>query len=274
MYTKDDNNATSPGPAPLPPSDDSWKSERSGRVFAGFIIVAVGSLLLARKSGVDIPGWILDWPMILIAVGLFIGVRHRFHSPAWIILVGVGSFFMADHFIDDFSFRQFIWPIVIITVGVLMIFKPKRKYPDEWKKRWKQRHHDKWGQKWDQKFQDMDITNTDDDRIDTVTIFGSAKKNIISKDFKGGEVTCVFGGAEINLGQADINGRADLELTQIFGGAKLVVPADWKIQTNELVCIMGGFEDKRKNVSPTPATNKVLVIRGTCLFGGIDIKSY
>jgi predicted membrane protein len=270
MYTKDDNNATSPSPSPIPPPDDNWRSERSGRVFAGFIIVVVGSLLLARQSGADIPRWLLDWPMILIVVGLFIGVRHRFRSPAWIILVGVGSFFMADHFIDDFSFRQFIWPILIITVGILMIIKPKRKHRDEWKKKWKERYQDKW----EKKYSAADISNTDDDRIDTVTIFGSVKKNIISKNFKGGEATCVFGGAEINLGQADINGRADIELTQVFGGAKLIVPADWKIQTNELVCLMGGFEDKRKNLSPTPDPNKVLSIRGTCIFGGIEIKSY
>ena len=262
MYTQDDKNANSPTPSPIPPSD-SWRSERSGRVFAGFIIVVVGSLLLARKSGVDIPGWLFDWPMILIALGLFIGVRHKFHSPAWFILVGVGSFFMADHFIDDFSFRQYIWPIIIITVGLLMIIKPKRKHSDEWKKKWKE------------KFRDMETTQTGDEELmETVNIFGSAKKNIISKNFKGGEATCVFGGVEINLGQADIIGRADLELTQIFGGAKLIVPADWKILTNELVCIMGGFEDKRKNLSPNPDPNKVLAIRGTCVFGGIEIKSY
>jgi predicted membrane protein len=228
----------------------------------------VGSLLLARKSGVDIPHWLLDWPMILIVIGLFIGVRHRFHSPAWIILVGIGTFFMADHFIEDFSFRQYLWPIIIITIGIMMIFKPRRKYSDEWKRKWKEKYKDKW----EQRYQDTGATS--DDLIETVTIFGSAKKNIISKDFKGGEATCVFGGVEINLGQADIIGRADIELTQIFGGAKLIVPADWKIQTNELVCIMGGFEDKRKNLSPNPDPNKVLAIRGTCLFGGIEIKSY
>jgi len=273
MYTQEENNVTPPSPSPAP-QHDHWRSERSGRVFAGLIIVVVGSLLLARQSGADIPGWLFDWPMILIAVGFFIGVRHRFNHPAWIIMVGVGSFFMADHFIDDFSFRQFIWPIVIITIGVLMIFKPKRKHHDLWRKKWRERWDEKYQAEWQKKHSGMGFSETEDDRIETVTIFGSAKKNIISKNFKGGEVTCVFGGAEINLGQADIQGRADVELTQVFGGAKLIVPADWKIQTNELVCILGGFEDKRKNLSPNPDPNKVLSIRGTCLFGGIEIKSY
>jgi predicted membrane protein len=261
MYTQDDKNAIPSTPSPVPPSD-GWKSERTGRMFAGFIIVTVGSLLLARQSGADIPRWLFDWPMILIVVGLFIGIRHRFSNPAWIILVGVGTFFMADHFIEDFSFRQYIWPIVIITVGILMIVKPRRKDREEWKKKWRRN------------FEQEHLENTGDELIETVNIFGSAKKNIITKNFKGGEATCVFGGVELHLGQADINGRADLEVTQVFGGAKLIVPADWQIHTNELVCVMGGFEDKRKNLSPNPDPNKVLAIRGTCIFGGIEIKSY
>jgi predicted membrane protein len=264
MYTNDDKNALPTTPAPLPPSD-GWKSERAGRVFAGFIIVTVGSLLLARQTGADVPRWLFDWPMILIVVGLFIGVRHKFNNPAWIILVGVGTFFMADHFIEDFSFRQFIWPIIIITIGILMIIKPRRKNREEWKK--------KWQSKWEHDL-NMNAESSGDELIETVNIFGSAKKNIITKNFKGGEATCVFGGVELNLGQADINGRADIELTQIFGGAKLIVPADWTIHTGELVCILGGFEDKRKNLSPIPDPNKLLVIRGTCVFGGIEVKSY
>lgn len=273
MYTKDDKNPTTPPHSPVPPTD-GWKSERSGRVFAGFITVGIGALLLARQSGADVPRWLLDWPMILIAIGLFIGIRHRFQTPAWFILVGLGTFFMADHLIDDFSFGQFIWPIVIITIGILLIFKPKRKYREDWKK-WKFNLRTEGpGEDWTKGGHDPRVENTDEDMIETVTIFGSAKKNIISKNFKGGEATAIFGGVEINLGQADINGRAELELTHIFGGAKIIVPADWKIHTGELVCIMGGFEDKRKNVSPNPDPNKVLVIRGTCIFGGIDVKSY
>jgi hypothetical protein len=68
-----------------------------------------------------------------------------------------------------------------------------------------------------------------------------------------------------------------LDLTQIFGGTKLIVPHHWKVQSKDLVAVFGGVEDKRPmlgSTSPTDENSKVLVLKGTCIFGGIDIKSY
>ena len=100
------------------------------------------------------------------------------------------------------------------------------------------------------------------------------KRNIIAKDFKGGEVVTVFGGAELNLSQADINGKVTLEITQVFGGTKLVIPSHWEVRS-ELVNILGGIEDKRsmqQDFSTDP--NKVLILTGTTVFGGITIESF
>jgi hypothetical protein len=102
------------------------------------------------------------------------------------------------------------------------------------------------------------------------------KKNVISKSFRGGEVVNVFGGTEINLMQADLDGRVVLDLTMIFSGTKLLIPAHWKVQNEELVTIFGGIEDKRPMLADASMLdqNKVIVLKGTCIFGGIDIKSY
>src|SRR5690606_6223030 len=82
-----------------------------------------------------------------------------------------------------------------------------------------------------------------EDRIESVSIFGGVKKNIVSKNFRGGEIVNFFGGSEINLIQADINGRINLEVVQVFGGTKIIVPANWTIHS-EMVAIFGGIEDK------------------------------
>jgi hypothetical protein len=107
-------------------------------------------------------------------------------------------------------------------------------------------------------------------------VFGGVKKNIISKNFRGGETVTIFGGTEINLTQADVNGGVVLDLTQIFGGTKLIVPPHWRIQSKDMVAIFGGVDDKRPLLSnaSTEETNKVLILKGTCIFGGIDIRSY
>jgi predicted membrane protein len=104
-------------------------------------------------------------------------------------------------------------------------------------------------------------------------MFGGTKKNVISKDFKGGEVTCVFGGAEINLSQADINGKVVLEMHQVFGGTKLIVPPHWQVNHQETVAFMGGIEDRRPDTKDTDP-NKILILKGTSVFGGLDISSY
>lgn len=241
-------------------------SNNAGRAWAGLIIVGVGAALLAKKAGADLPPWIFTWQMLLIAIGFFIGAKHNFRHWGWIMPVAIGLVFLTDEFIEDISIGQFFWPVIIIIVGLMMIFKPKRKRNrDEAWKRWHERR--------DRQFTAVDTQSTEEDYINAVTVFGGAKKVVISKDFKGGEATTFFGGVEINLTQADINGKAELELVQVFGGTKLVVPSNWKIQTEELVSVFGGLDDKRKNIT-TPDPDKVLVLRGTCVFGGIDIKSY
>ena len=83
----------------------------------------------------------------------------------------------------------------------------------------------------------------------------------------------IFGGTELDLSRADINGEAIIEMTTIFGGTKLVVPSNWTVKSDAAV-IFGGVEDKRAMPAVNEVTNKTLTLKGTVIFGGIDIKSY
>ncbi len=240
------------------------------RVFGGLILVAIGVLLLLRESGIEIPSFLLSWEMALITFGFYVGVKHRFRNPVWFISIIVGGLFMAEDVFTDISYSAYIWPLLIIFFGIAFIFKPAKKCESH--KNWQRWEH-KWKDKWE--WENTEGNAESNDMIETVSIFAGVKKNIISKNFKGGEVTCVFGGAEVNLMQADFTGTAVLELTQIFGGTKLVVPAHWEIQQNDLVAVLGGIEDKRHIQKDTVIDSaKVLVLRGTCIMGGIEINSY
>jgi predicted membrane protein len=81
-----------------------------------------------------------------------------------------------------------------------------------------------------------------------------------------------MGGAELNLSQADIQGTAALDITQIMGGTKIVVPPNWTIRS-ELTSVFGSIEDKRQNIG-IPNPEKVLIIDGSSVFGGIEIRNY
>lgn len=262
MNTQDNKSINPTTPAPSKPTGNE-PAGRSGRALGGLIIIIVGTLLLIDRVGVDLPNWIFSWPMIPIAVGVYIGARHNFRDWYWLIPVGIGTLFLSGHILQEYSFDRLFWPVLIIAVGLVMIFRSKNKSADSW-------------ERWKDKYQTpaAGIHNSDADYMEVVTVFGGAKKVIISKDFKGGEAVTIFGGAEINFTQADIQGRVQLELVQVFGGAKLVVPSNWRIHTDEVVCIFGGIDDKRNPATLATDTDKVLVLKGTCIFGGIDIKSF
>jgi len=240
-----------------------WESkQRRGKIFGGLLLVIIGGVFLSREMGLFIPHWIFSWKILLIAIGIYTGFKHNFENAGWIIPVLIGSAFLIQDFFPDLRISHFFWPIIIIAVGMVMIFKPKKSFR-KWNKyqQWQGVHHE-------YKFE------TNEDYLEANAVFGSVKKNIISKNFTGGEVNAVFGGCEINLMQAEIHGKVVLEMNQIFGGTKLIVPAHWEIKS-ELTAILGSVEDKRPQSNRfTDNNGAILILRGAAVFGGIDIKSY
>lgn len=269
------------------------KSHRRGKIMGGLLIVAIGSLFLARELGAAIPAWVLSWKMLLIGLGIVTAVKHKFRHPGWIILIGVGGAFLMNDLYPEMNIKPIIWPVVVIIVGLFIIFKPRRKFKHHMHRHWGRHrmHHEHYKQYMEKRFgkhnsevqaycdygaQDYSAgINTNEDFIESTVVFAGVKKNVISKTFKGGEVTNVFGGSEINLMQADIEGTANLEVTQVFGGTTIIVPAHWDVKTEQMVTVLGNVEDKRP-VNPNIGTEdrKTLRLIGTTVFGGIEIRSY
>ncbi len=105
--------------------------------------------------------------------------------------------------------------------------------------------------------------------------FGGKKEVITSKDFKGGIVTVTFAGCEVNLVQADFTEPSViLDCRVSFGGVELILPSHWEVQ-NEVSPSFGSVEDARTIQTPASGENKkLLILRGSCSFGSIEIKSY
>jgi predicted membrane protein len=250
-------------------------NKNSRPMIVGFILLGIGCILLLKTLDLMfLPGWLFSFPIFLIGIGVIIGLRKGFNRPGATILIFLGTLFLALRELPDNSDRL-IWPLAIIAIGIWIIFKPSKyfgkKQVEKWDKRVDQSEPTGTSGKEDFFFQNKNQT-TSQDRIDAICIFGGVKKNITSKNFQGGDIVNIFGGSEINLTQADISGHIHLDVTQVFGGTKIIIPANWTVHS-EMTAIFGGIEDKRP---PQAAINhdKVMIIQGTSLFGGIDIRSF
>lgn len=238
---------------------------RSGRIFAGLVIVLIGAALLIRRMDLlDLPYWLFSWKTLLIAIGLFIGAKSSFRNIGWIFPFLVGSFFLLEDLYPEWSVKTYFWPLMIIVAGFWIMAGPSRR-----RFRSRERHKQE-----NTAYTSVSGTDIREDFVDSVSVFGGIKKNILSKDFKGGDIVTIFGGAEYNLSHAEFSGDVTLEVVQLFGGTRLIVPPHWEVKS-EMVAVFGSVEDKR----PFPPENRTepgkrLILKGVSIFGGIDLKSY
>jgi predicted membrane protein len=154
-------------------------------------------------------------------------------------------------------------------VGLILVLRPRRKrHFLYWDKHEEQRQSGEPAQHESIPYKGSSV----EDFIDVTSIFGGVKKNILSKNFKGGDIVSVFGGSEINLSQADFDQKVIIDAVQIFGGTKLIIPSHWQVRS-EVVAIFGGIEDKRAQLT-TSSPERILILKGFTMFGGLEIKSY
>src|SRR6267154_1837233 len=161
---------------------EKFRASRSGRSFAGLVLVLVGGVLLSRQLGLDVPEWAITWEMLLIALGVYFGARRSFQPGGWVAMILVGTVFLLRDFYPEILLWHYVWPVVIIMAGLWMIVKPKRQ-----KRNWD--NWDKWNTEPD----------SSDNRVEANSVFGGTKRKVLSKDFKGGEINTVFGGNDMDL---------------------------------------------------------------------------
>jgi predicted membrane protein len=236
----------------------------------GLVLIIVGVIFLLHKipeTSLWFPGWLFDWPMILIVIGIFTGVKSKFQNHAWFILMAIGGYFLlAENNVISLNLRPYLLPIGIIILGILIIVK-RNKRCDPRAKRFKH---------WQPGYMPNNVAETIDPSEDVVTVnstFGNVERNVFSKNFKSGSISTIFGGAQVNFTQADFQGTAVVDVSIMFGGTDIIIPSNWNVK-NEISVIFGGIEDRRTITSNIHESGKTLVLRGNIMFGGIEIKSY
>lgn len=249
-------------------------NRKSEKALFGMTLVLLGFALLLNSLNIFfISSWIISWPVFLIAIGIFLGSRQGFKRPFSFISIIIGSIFLIEKIIPTFDAGEVFFPIMIVSLGFWLILGRKKTgqinafespiSPNQENINPIQEAPNQ---------ENKDNFSYVADRIDSTSIFGGIIKNVVSKNFQGGDIINFFGGTEINLLNADISGIVKINVVQVFGGTKIIVPANWTIHS-EMIAIAGGIEDKRP---PQAVSNpdKILIIQGASVFAGVDIKSY
>jgi predicted membrane protein len=192
--------------------------------------------------------------MILIGLGL-INLFSKQHKFPGLFFIAIGVFFMLPYITDvPLDFKRMFWPALLILTGFAVIIRGRNK-------NFTGHHHE---------------TSVDDnDLMDEMAVFGGGDKVITSQNFKGGKLTCVFGGTNLYLNRAILaEGKNVLDIFAMFGGSKIVVPEDWSVKI-DVASVFGGFNDKRiKNTSAKVDESRHLIIKGFVIFGGGEIRNY
>lgn len=228
------------------------------RVLLGLLFIAIGTVVLLRITNllpVYLPGALFSWKMILVILGVIFLLSERNKTTGAILLL-IGTVFLASDWLNIGFWEVFrvAIPALLVLIGILMLFPGIRLF--------RSRRHGR------------TYSASSEEKLEEVCVFGGIDKRVQSNAFQGGEVTCVFGGAELHFGHSRLAaGNNFIDLTCIFGGATFHVPADWKVRL-ETTNIFGGFSDSRsKSVKEElKGEEPALVIRGLVLFGGGDIK--
>ena len=275
------------------------KPRNDGSIAFGVIILGIGLVLLFRKFGLYIPDWVLTWPMILIAVGTYTLISQQFKSFFGSVALFIGVYFLLKREFDlDLGLDQFIWPIGLIALGIYLILhkKQENKALDELQKNWESSRKKKTATSSSDEIESAEVVNDAApsqkestkatnagfvratgtafmDRINESVVFSGVTRKLMTKDFQGGKATVIFGGLDLDLTQVDFTGVVTLDLEVGFGGVKLLVPPHWDVRT-EVSNIAAGLEDKRMFREGGVDTNKVLILKGTLLFSGLEIKSF
>jgi hypothetical protein len=109
------------------------------------------------------------------------------------------------------------------------------------------------------------------DEVALTSIFGPLDFTSTAQAFRGGTLTCMYGGGILDLRRAKLSpGGATLRVQAFNGGAQVLIPETWRLETK--VIGLGGVADARPRIDRRPGA-QTLLIQGWAMFGGFGIAS-
>lgn len=241
----------------------------ASQVVVGLMVIALGVMFLLDNLGLlDFRYSMHFWPLVLVVIGILKILQTRTAGGALVggLLILFGGLLTLKGLGLVYITWRTLWPILLIVAGMAVVYRSitgRRVFEvgvvqvdqaDNWK--------EPGGEK-------AAHSDGGDSVINITAVMGSYVRRVSSQHFRGGEVTAVMGGCELDLRQCSIDGEAVLDVFALFGGIQIKVPPDWTVVLAGTP-VMGGFEEK--TIIPQGA-GKRLVVKGYAIMGGLEVRN-
>ncbi|MDR2524991.1 MAG: hypothetical protein LBC83_02175 [Oscillospiraceae bacterium] len=230
------------------------------------------------------------WPILLGVAAVLVMVRSRPNFTNTFVLGCAGILLLRNHEVLMRSDRE-LWVGVVafaaVLAGVWLIVRAlrPRRGPETWE------HPENHSYTYNSQFADEATPQEDtaphskydgsgpkdgktfydgNATFDYVDILGGGMRVCTCRDLRGGSVTAILGGSEVDLRLADFSQPITVRATAILGGVELHVPPNVRVEiqgTN----LLGGTDASKVQNRPYDPAHPVLTVQYFALMGGIDI---
>ena len=221
----------------------------ASQLLIGLLIAALGVLFTLDNLGIArASDYLRYWPAGLIAVGLLkLWDSREGHGGSFggFVITLAGLWLLLRATADIPIGVQDIWPLLLVLVGAHLVWRAVGG-------RRRLRSADDYGV------------------LSALAILSGVNRASNSHAFRGGDLTAIMGGCDIDLRHAAIAGDAVIDVFALWGGIEIRVPDSWTVILH-VTPLMGGVEDKTR---PAPGSaGQRLTVRGLVLMGSVEVKN-
>ncbi len=214
------------------------------RLILGVSIMIAGLVLALDSLGlVDGSAVLRFWPLALVAIGV-VKCSSRYQCAGGVVWVAAGLALLLVTLGQMPASR--LWAVMLFFLGANIAWRALRPQA---------------------RLAGADPTA----HVDMMALLGGAKTVSYAADFRGGQAVATLGGCELDLRHASIpeGGEAVIDAFALWGGVEIKVPEEWEV-VNRGSAFLGGFENKTR---PLPGSRRRLVVTGTAIMGGVEVKN-
>ncbi|HKL42760.1 MAG TPA: DUF5668 domain-containing protein [Clostridia bacterium] len=213
----------------------------NSKKIGGIVLLVIGASILLDQLSIFSSSGIIGkyWPLAVIFTGMYLYNEKNITEKNALIIIGLGLIFQLNN-LGMLSFLPIglLWPIVLIGAGFYL-------------------------------FTNQSITTENNGDLNVFCLFSGVENKNLSKNFNGGNIFVMFGGADLDLRQTEMSSEelATIDIFCMFGGVEIMLPEQWNAE-NHILPIFGGVDNKIHN---REENTKLLKVNGFTAFGGVEL---